>query len=103
MIETDVIKRYRAGLNIKTLRGRPLIADCHVAEPDCLMTMIKQSTGHYSYRIGEIKNPGILGGEPGNSFRDLQDHRHGTQCLGESAGACCLLADTATLQRKGLI
>src|SRR5215218_4115068 len=67
------------------------------------MTMIEQSTRHYSHWIGEVQNPGILVGEPGDPFRDLQDHRHGTQCLGESAGAGCLLANTATLQWKGLI
>jgi hypothetical protein len=103
VIEADVIKGYRGWLNIEQAGSRPLITDCDVAEPDCLMTVIKQGTRDYPYWVGEIQDPGTFGCEPGNSFRDLQDHRNGTQRLGESTGACGLLANTATLQGKGLI
>ena len=98
-----MIKRYRAGSTPSRFAAAPLIADRNIAQPDRPMTVIKQGARDDAHRIREIDDPGVIGGEPGHSLGDLQDHRHRTECLRQPASTRRLLADAAAPQGQAFI
>ena len=98
-----MIKRYPARLDAEQVPSSSLIADRNIAQPDRPVTVIQEGARDDAHRIREIDDPGVIGGEPGDPLGDLQDHRHGTECLRQPPSTGRLLADTATLQRQAFI
>ncbi len=82
---------------------QPLEADRHVAEADRAVAVVEERTRHDAHRIGEIDNPRVVRRELSHPVGDPEDHRHGTERLGESAGTRGLLTDAPAAKRDGLV
>lgn len=80
----------------------PLEADRHVAQSDGLVTGLEQRARHDPDRVREVDDPGVRVGAA-DALRDVEDHGHRAQRLGEAARAGRLLPDAAALQRPGLV
>ncbi len=102
VVEADVVEADQLGGDTEVGGELALEADRHVAQADGLVAGGLQGAGDDADGVGEVDDPGVRVG-PADLFGDVEHHRYGTQRLGQPARAGGFLADTAALQRPGLV
>ena len=90
------------GVDTEVVRDRHPHAERDVAQPDRAMPGVQQRLGDDADRVGEVDDPRARG-EFGDPLGDLQNDRHGSQCLAQPSDAGRLLPDAPALQRKRLV
>ncbi len=103
VVESDVLQLDLLRRNAEA-RGEPsLEPDRHVAQPDRAMSVVEEGLAHDPDGIGEIDDPVAGRRSLGRALRDVEDHRHRAERLGETAGAGRLLTDRPEPQRQRLV
>ena len=84
-------------------RQAALQSDRHVAQAQGPVPGVEQGLGHDPDRVGEVDDPGTRRTTAGDELGQLEDDRHGPQCLGKSTGPDGLLANDPVTRRDRLV
>ena len=103
VVQPDLVDEHALGLDPEHARGGALDADRDVAQADGAVTRVEQAAGDDPDRVGEVDDPGVLGGQLAHALGDLEHDGDGAQRLAEPAGAGRLLADAAAGERDRLV
>src|SRR4051794_39337809 len=103
MVESDMPETNPGRLDPELFCEPPLETDTHVAESNRTMTVVAESLSHDPDGVGEINQPGVVGGLPLHLLGDLEQHRDRAQRLREASRAGGLLTDAPIRKRKRLV
>ena len=103
VVQPDLVDRQPGGIHAEQPGVQALLRDRDVAEPDCPVPLVEERPGDDADRVGEVDDPGAVGGELARAAGDLQHDRHRPHRLGEAARAGRLLADAAAGEGGGLV
>ena len=103
MVEADLVDEQPGRSDAELGRDRALEVDRDVAEPDRAVAVVQQRARHDPHRVGEIDDPGVVGGALARTLGDLEHDGHGSHCLRQPAGAGRLLSDAAAGGRDRLV
>ena len=103
MVETDVLDHHRVRVDPQIVPDPTLRPDGDVAQADRSVTVVEQRLGDDPDRIGEVDEPRARVGAGRRPLGQVEDHRHRSQGLGQSARADGLLAQAAEADRKRLV
>ena len=98
MLQLDALR-----VHAEARRQVALEPDRDVAQADRPVALVEQRLGHDPHGVREVEDPRAGCRPSRRRLRELQDHRHGPQRLGEPAGAGGLLADRPERRRQRLV
>ncbi len=102
VVESDLVDQHPLRCDLEVGGDLPLEVDGDIAETDGPVAIVQQRPRDDPDRVGEIDDPGPVGGDLPSAPRDLEHNRDGSHRLRQSAGAGRLLSDAAA-ERGGLL
>ena len=103
MVQPGMSEVHGFGWDVQPAGEQTLKPDRDVAEADGSVTMIEKGSSHDTHRVGEVDDPGVISCEAADLVCDVENDRHGAECLGESPRAGRLLTDTPASEWDGLV